>query len=57
MDEVYKNLLKKLATSWESHPDKPEETIETTLRSLYFAATGNPPVGWQVSFGSPADPQ
>jgi len=39
---VYKKLLEKLEATWNSQPDKPDETIESTLRALYFAAAGNP---------------
>jgi len=41
-EKVYKKLLDKLEASWNSQPDKPEETPESTLRALYFAAAGNP---------------
>ena len=34
--------MEQLNKSWEGNPDKPEETPESTLRALYFAAVGNP---------------
>jgi release factor glutamine methyltransferase len=39
IDHAY---LDKLNESWVANPDKPEETPESTLRALYFAAAGNP---------------
>jgi release factor glutamine methyltransferase len=35
-------LLERLIYSWVVHFDKPEETPESTLRALYFAAKGEP---------------
>jgi len=35
-------FLDKLKTFWKPHPDKPEETLESTLRALYFTAAGIP---------------
>jgi release factor glutamine methyltransferase len=37
MDGIF---LDQLRESWIAHPDKPEETPESTLRALYFAAIG-----------------
>jgi release factor glutamine methyltransferase len=33
-------LIEKLRASWKALPDKPEESPESTLRSLYFTAAG-----------------
>jgi release factor glutamine methyltransferase len=35
-------FLEQIRKSWVTHPDKPEETPESTLRALYFAAIGEP---------------
>jgi release factor glutamine methyltransferase len=35
-------FLERLRESWVSHPDKPDETPESTLRALYFTAAGSP---------------
>jgi release factor glutamine methyltransferase len=42
VDPLFSMLLKKLAASWSAQPDKPEETPESTLKALCFAAAGNP---------------
>ena len=36
------DYLEQLKKSWTDNPDKPEETPESTLRALRFAAAGNP---------------
>jgi len=41
-DPMFDSLLALLRTSWVFQPDKPEETPETTLRALFFAAVGTP---------------
>lgn len=40
--QTYDFLLRKLAVGIEYLPDKPEETPESTLRALWFAAAGQP---------------
>jgi release factor glutamine methyltransferase len=39
---VDKSLVQQLRNSWVAQPDKPEETPESTLRALYFAAVEMP---------------
>jgi release factor glutamine methyltransferase len=38
----YRSFLERLTHSWVSQPDKPEETPDSTLRALCFAAAGAP---------------
>ena len=40
--EVFNHHLGKLTASWRSLPDKPEETPEETLRTLWHMAAGEP---------------
>lgn len=42
MQTTYANLLERLSTNLELLSDKPEETAESTLRALWFAASGEP---------------
>lgn len=44
MDQVdnYFHYLNRLSRSWTALPDKPHETPDTTLRSLWFLAKGDP---------------
>jgi release factor glutamine methyltransferase len=39
---VDRSLLERLRNSWVAQPDKPEETPESTLHALYFAAVETP---------------
>lgn len=39
---MYNQLIDQLRVSWKASPDKPDETPESTLRALYFAAAGSP---------------
>jgi release factor glutamine methyltransferase len=39
---LYKRNLDLIEKSWQSLPDKPEETPASTLRALWFFAAGNP---------------
>ncbi len=41
MDALYMELLGQISTSWSGLPDKPEESPESTLRSLWHLAAGN----------------
>lgn len=40
--ELYKNNLAVIEASWQSLPDKPEETPDSTLRALWFFAAETP---------------
>ncbi|MBN2500363.1 MAG: peptide chain release factor N(5)-glutamine methyltransferase [Anaerolineales bacterium] len=40
--ELYRELLAQIKADWQSLPDKPEETPETTLKTLWFLAYGLP---------------
>jgi len=42
MNRQYAELLERFATELTFLPDKPEETAESTLRALWFAAAGTP---------------
>lgn len=42
MDETYRTLHERLAHGLQLLPDKPEETPDSTLRALWYAATGDP---------------
>ncbi len=40
--ELYRELLAQIEAGWQPLPDKPEETPETTLKTLWFLALGLP---------------
>ncbi|MGB7540848.1 MAG: methyltransferase, partial [Burkholderiales bacterium] len=40
--DLYRELLSKLAANFRALPDKPEETAESTLQALAYAAMGQP---------------
>jgi release factor glutamine methyltransferase len=42
MDEIFNGLTKSLINKFSFLEDKPEETLESTLRALWFVASGNP---------------
>lgn len=42
MNDFYQSLLDRLAAGLVALPDKPEETPESTLRALWYAAAGQP---------------
>jgi release factor glutamine methyltransferase len=42
MNEVYRNLRDRLDGTLQFLPDKPEETVDSTLRALWLAAAGTP---------------
>jgi release factor glutamine methyltransferase len=39
---LYREALENLESVWSAMPDKPEETPESTIRALWFAAAGDP---------------
>jgi release factor glutamine methyltransferase len=41
-DVLWRQALHSLSVSWSGLPDKPEETPQSTLRALWFAASGDP---------------
>ena len=42
MDEIFNGLKKSLENKFSFLEDKPEETLDSTLRALWFVASGNP---------------